>query len=74
MAAAGGAAARPIASDNSNRNAASADSAATGSGAVRTERQITVSSIQIGSSRSRTRLAPTRLHRARAPFVPSISS
>ena len=74
MAAAGDVAARSIASDSSNRNAASADSAATGSDAIRIERQTAASSIQAGSSRNRTTPAPTKLHRARAPFAPSISS
>jgi hypothetical protein len=52
---------RATVSDSSDRNAASADSAATGSAVARVDRQAAASSIQTGSSWRRKTGTPTRL-------------
>jgi hypothetical protein len=68
------AAAFSIASDSRARSATSADSAATGAGALHMERQTDASNIQVGISRSRTTSAPIRLQRAQVPGARSITS
>ena len=68
------AAAFSIACDSRAPSATSADSAATGAGALHMEPQTDASSIQVGISCCRTMSAPTGLHRAQAPVARSITS
>ena len=66
--------ARAIAADRRERSAVSPDRAATGSADGYIDRHAAASSIQTGTSWRRITGAPTRLQRAAAPVVLSITS